>query len=176
MQLENVGRFFIIQKHAGLFTCWYSTPYQPGELMRRRVSSTNSRPKCQAHYESFYYCYFLFLNSLVGRARLGIPKLGTRLVADVQAVRANGPPHWRPKQSHLAQRSGREREKTPRHSCTSHTEHHQALREFQVLCSPAVHTHKTAQHETSRCARCSCLSRAMSSTSPPSTVCHCARW
>ena len=58
--------------------------------------------------------------SLAGRARLGIPKLDTRVDADVRAVRgmtllrdgADGPPQWRPRQSHLAQRRMRKMKDT----------------------------------------------------------------
>ena len=60
--------------------------------------------------------------SLAGRARLGIPKLDTRMEADVRAVRgmtplrdgADGLPQWHPRQSHLAQRPGREKKKETR--------------------------------------------------------------
>ena len=99
------------------------------------------------------------------RARLGIPKLDTRVEADVREARgmtpfrdgADGPPRWRPKQSHLAQRPGREKRKTRGHSCTSYTEQHQVLRSFKRCAHTQGGTHKTAQRETPTCARCSCL-------------------
>ena len=49
------------------------------------------------------------------------------------------PPQWRPRQSHLAQRPGREKEKHS-DSCTSHTEQHQALRSFTHSLTPLTHS------------------------------------
>ena len=69
-----------------------------------------------------------------GEQDSGSPSLTQRVEADVRALRgmtplrdgADGPPQWRLRQSHLAQRPGREKRKTRGHSCTSHTEQHQA--------------------------------------------------
>ena len=82
--------------------------------MSKEVLNTDPRPKCRAHNEGQV--------SLAGRARLWIPKLDTRVEAEVRAVRgmiplragADGPPQWRPKQSHPAQRPGREKMKDTR--------------------------------------------------------------
>ena len=102
--------------------------------------------------------------TLAERARLGIPKLDTRVEADVRAVRgttplrdrADGAPQWRPRQRRLAQRPGREKEK---HADTAapHTHNNTKHSGVSSVCSHAACTRKTAQHETPTCARCSCL-------------------
>ena len=103
-------------------------------------------------------------DSLAGRARLGIPKLDARVEAVVRAARgrtplkgeADGPPQWRPRHSHLAQRPGREKQETWTQLHLTH-QTTPSTQEFQVLCSHAACTRKTAQHGTRTCARCSCL-------------------
>ena len=118
--------------------------------MSKEMLNTDPRPKCRAHTEGQV--------SLAGRARLGIPKLDTRVDADVRAVRgathhrdgAARLPRWRPRQSHLAQRPGREKRKTRGHSCTSHTEQHRALRSFTHSLTHSCAARRDAQHNRVR--------------------------
>ena len=127
--------------------------------MSKEILNTDPRPKCRAHDEGQV--------SLVGRARLGIPKLDTRVEADVRTVRgmtplrdgADGPPQWRPRQSHLAQRPGREKRKTRGHSCTSHTEQHQALRSFthSLTQESAPHAVHSTRARITRHYNCACV-------------------
>ena len=99
--------------------------------------------------------------SLAGRARLGIPKLDTRMEADVRAVRgttplrdgADGPPQWRPRQSHLAQRPGREKEKQADTAApdtqNNNTKH---SRVSSVVLTRSVHTQDSITRNSHGCA------------------------
>ena len=100
--------------------------------MSKEILNKDPRPKCRAHDER--------TSQLARESKTRDPKLDTLLEADVQAVRGmtplrDGPPQWRPRQSHLAQRPGREKEK---HADTAapHTEQHQALRSQSLTHSP----------------------------------------
>ena len=80
MQLESVGCYFAIQQHAESFTCLVldTTPdrrvNERGDLEHRSAAKVPSS-SCREQ------------DSLAVRARLGIPKLDTRVVADVRAAR-----------------------------------------------------------------------------------------
>ena len=98
--------------------------------------------------------------SLAGRARLGIPKLDARVEAVVRAARgmtplrggADGPPQRHPRQSHLAQRPGREKEK---HADTAapHTQNntkHSGV--SSVVLTRSVHTQDSTTRNSHVCA------------------------
>ena len=78
--------------------------------MSKEILNKDPRPKRRAHDE--------YRSQLGGESKTRDPQAG-HTDGDVRAVRgatplgdgADGPPQWHPRQSHLAQRNGREKEK-----------------------------------------------------------------